>query len=144
MIEKIWGLSDKQIVKKRNYYAYIFGAIFGFISIIIGIGALLFKYSDTYKKIISYENSNIEYLKLCSLNIDNQVLDNISQDYFTILDTLMATYQGFAGLIILMGTILISNFILYRKLRSMLPNEDLKCDSVNDIMNKTSNDKETK
>jgi len=141
MIEKIWGLSDKQIVKKSNYYAYIFGAIFGFISILIGIGALLFKYSDTYKKIISYENSNIEYIKLCSLNIDNQVLNNISQDYSTILDTQMATYQSFAGLIMLMGTIFISNFILYRKLRNMLINEDLKCDSADEIMNKTSNDR---
>jgi len=131
MIEKLLGLSDKSIVKKSNYYAHIFGAIMGLVAILSGAGTMLFKFSDTYKGVWLYQNENIEYLKLLSQEIKDPKLLNISEFYALNSDTLIEMYQGFAGLLIVGGIVLISNFILFRKLRNKLISENLQKDKVN-------------
>jgi len=120
MIEKLLGLSDKSIVKKSSYYAYIFGAIMGVIAILSGTGAMLFKFSDTYKGAWLYQDENIEYLKFLSQEIKDPKLLNISEFYALNSDTLIEMYQGFAGLLIVGGIVLLSNFILFNKLRNKL------------------------
>lgn len=132
MIEKLLGLSDKSIVKKSNYYAHIFGAIMGLVAILSGIGALIFRYSDTYKGTLLYQNENIEYLKLLSQEIKDPKLLNISEFYVLNFNTLTEINQEFSALFIVGGIVLISNFILFRKLRNKLISENLQKDKVND------------
>jgi len=120
MLESLLGVSDKSIVKSSNYYGHVFAALAGLVAMLLGIGALLFKYSAKYKEMCLLQNDNIEYLKFLSEEIKNQKLLNISKFYAINFDTLVNLYQDFAGLSIFIGVILISNFILFRKLRNKL------------------------
>lgn len=121
MIEKLLGLSDKSILKKSTYYAYLFGAIMGVVAIIVfAIGGLIFRLSDTYKGMVLAQQSNIEYLKSLSQEIQDPKLLNISEFYAINLNAITELASDDIWLLIFMGFILISNFILFKKLRNRL------------------------
>lgn len=121
MIEKLLGLSDKSILKKSTYYAYLFGAIMGVVAIIVfAIGGLIFRLSDTYKGMVLAQQSNIEYLKSLSQEIQDPKLLNISEFYAINLNAITELASDDIWLLIFIGFILISNFILFKKLRNRL------------------------
>jgi len=122
MLEKLLGLSDKSMMKKSNYYAYLFGALMGLVGIISGIVSLFFRYSDTYKGMILFQEGNIKYLKSLSQKMDDSRLINISELYAVNLNAITECYQTFNGFIIFVGFILIINFMLFKKLRNKLIN----------------------
>jgi len=126
MIEKLLGLSDKSIIKKSTYYGYLLGAIMGVVGIVSGIGSFIFRYSDTYKGMILFQKDNIEYLKTISHEIKDAKLLDISELYALNVHTISDMYQSFTVLIIAGGLILISNFILVKKLRNRLPYREEK------------------
>lgn len=120
MIEKLLGLSDKSILKKSTYYVYLFGAITGVVAIVSAIGGLIFRLSDTYKGMVLAQQSNIEYLKSLSQEIQDPKLLNISEFYAINLNAITELASDDIWLLIFMGFILISNFILFKKLRNRL------------------------
>ena len=130
MIEKLLGISDKSILKKSNYVVYLIGAFIGIVAIIVGAGGLIFRLSDTYKGIVLFQKSNIEYLKSLSQEIHDTKLLDVIELYEINLKALDELGLDFGWLIILFGLLLISNFILFEKLRNKLL----------DIENKEKND----
>jgi len=118
MIKKLCGLSDKSIVKKSTYYAYLFGAIFGVIAIISGIGALIFRYTDTYKGMVLYQYENVKYLKSLSQEIKDERVLNVSELYKINLDLITEIYQNTCFVFIGLGLLSIMIFILFNELRT--------------------------
>ena len=118
MIKKLCGLSDKSIVKKSTYYAYLFGAIFGVIAIISGIGALIFRYTDTYKGMVLYQYENVKYLKSLSQEIKDERVLNVSELYKINLDLITEIYQNTCFVFIGLGLLSIIIFILFNELRT--------------------------
>ena len=120
MIEKLLGLSDKSILKKSTYYAYLFGAIMGVVAIVSAMGSLIFRLSDTYKGMVLAQQSNIEYLKSLSQEIQDPKLLNISELYAINLNAITELASDDIWLLVFIGFILISNFILFKKLKNRL------------------------
>jgi len=118
MIEKIFGLSDKSIMKKSNYYVYLFSALLGMIVIIIAIGFFIFQSSDTYQGIALMHNSNMEYLTSLSQTLDDKKLLNIAEAYKSNAEALTEQFQIFSGLLLFLGFGFILNFVLFKKLRN--------------------------
>ena len=120
MIEKLLGLSDKSILKKSTYYAYLFGAIMGVVAIVFAIGGLIFRLSDIYKGMLLAQQSNIAYLESLSKEMHDSRLLNISELYAINLNAITELSSDYIWLLVFIGFILISNFILFKKLRNRL------------------------
>ena len=118
MIKKLCGLSDKSIVKKSTYYAYLFGAIFGVMAIISGIGTLIFRYTDTYKGMVHYQYENVKYLKSLSQEIKDERVSNVSELYKINLDFITEIYQNTCFVFIGLGLLSIMIMILFNELRN--------------------------
>jgi len=120
MSSKLLGLHNKAILKKSNYYLYLIGAFIGIGAVVFGIGGLIFILSDTYKGMILFQESNIEYLKSMSQKIHDPKLMEIANSYEISTKILDGLNWNFGWLFVLLGLQFIFIFFLFRKLRKKL------------------------
>ena len=118
MIKKLLGISDKSIIRKSTYYGYFINAIFGFIAIFTAIGMFIFKYTDVYKKILIFQNGNIQYLQSISEKTNDVELLSASTQCLLNLSFINDIYMIFSILLFILGFVLILNFILFKELRN--------------------------
>jgi len=118
MIKKLLGIDEKSIVKKSTYYIYFVGAIFGSIGILTSIGIFIFKYSDLSKNILISQYENIQYLESISEKTHDLNLLSASTQCLLNLNFLNDIYINFAILLLILGFVLISNFILFKEFQN--------------------------
>lgn len=118
MIKKLLGINNEQLVKKSNYYGYLFTAFLGGLLIIAGIAMIVYQYSNTHKNIIEKNYSYIKHLKTISNDINDETLPNIINFYEANVDLVDEHFRQNGLFFILLGSMFLVNFILYSQLRS--------------------------
>jgi len=114
---KLFGLNDDQIIKKSTWYGHFLGLILGVVMTISGPALVIYTHSDAYKKIIAFQQEQINYLVDLNKVLCDKNLPSIIDQYQRNINFIEKRFQKAGWYLLVIGLSFVMQFALFYKLR---------------------------